>query len=146
MDKGAWQATVHGVTKSQTQLSSYHSLYFSRNPPAHLGIVLVFYCYITNFHGFTGLKYLIFLISVSIGQGSRYSSPGASLRASEGCNQGVCRHAFSSEALLGKDQFSSFLGWLSTANSLLMKNLWSVSSPVPNGEPPSSGRFLVFFF
>ena len=24
MDKGAWQATVHGVTKSQTQLSDFH--------------------------------------------------------------------------------------------------------------------------
>ena len=23
MDRGAWQATVHGVTKSQTQLSNY---------------------------------------------------------------------------------------------------------------------------
>ena len=23
MDRGAWQATVHGVTKSQTQLSTY---------------------------------------------------------------------------------------------------------------------------
>ena len=26
MDRGAWQATVHGVTKSWTQLSDYHSL------------------------------------------------------------------------------------------------------------------------
>ena len=26
MDGGAWQATVHSVTKSQTQLSDYHSL------------------------------------------------------------------------------------------------------------------------
>ena len=25
MDRGAWQATVHGVTKSQTQLSDFHS-------------------------------------------------------------------------------------------------------------------------
>jgi len=24
MDRGAWRATVHGVTKSQTQLSDYH--------------------------------------------------------------------------------------------------------------------------
>ena len=24
MDKGAWQAIVHGVAKSQTQLSDYH--------------------------------------------------------------------------------------------------------------------------
>ena len=44
MDKGACQATVHGgVTKSQTQLSDYHSLYFSLNPPVLLGIVLVFF-------------------------------------------------------------------------------------------------------
>ena len=26
MDRGAWQATVHGVSKSLTQLSDYHSL------------------------------------------------------------------------------------------------------------------------
>ena len=26
MDKGAWQATVHGVAKSQKPLSDYHSL------------------------------------------------------------------------------------------------------------------------
>ena len=26
MDREAWQATVHGVTKSQTQLSDFHSL------------------------------------------------------------------------------------------------------------------------
>ena len=26
MDRGAWQATVHRVTKSQTRLSDYHSL------------------------------------------------------------------------------------------------------------------------
>ena len=25
MDKGAWQATVHGVTKNQTQLSDEHT-------------------------------------------------------------------------------------------------------------------------
>ena len=25
MDRGAWQATVHGVTKSQTGLSDFHS-------------------------------------------------------------------------------------------------------------------------
>ena len=27
MDKGAWQATVHGVTKSRTQLSKLHFSY-----------------------------------------------------------------------------------------------------------------------
>ena len=26
MDIGAWQATVHGITKSWTQLGDYHSL------------------------------------------------------------------------------------------------------------------------
>ena len=26
MDKGAWQATIHGVPKSQTRPSDYHSL------------------------------------------------------------------------------------------------------------------------
>ena len=26
MDRGAWRVTVHGVTKSQTQLSNQHSL------------------------------------------------------------------------------------------------------------------------
>ena len=25
MDRGAWQATVHGVAKSQVRLSNYHS-------------------------------------------------------------------------------------------------------------------------
>ena len=25
MDRGAWQATVRGVTKSQTQLSDFHA-------------------------------------------------------------------------------------------------------------------------
>ena len=27
MDKGAWQATVHGVTKSRTRLGDFHSIY-----------------------------------------------------------------------------------------------------------------------
>ena len=26
MDRGAWQSTIHGATKSQTQLSDFHSL------------------------------------------------------------------------------------------------------------------------
>ena len=29
MDRGAWQATVHGVTKSQTQLSTYKHIHTS---------------------------------------------------------------------------------------------------------------------
>ena len=31
MDRGSWQATVHGVTKSQTQLSNYHFRYFFKD-------------------------------------------------------------------------------------------------------------------
>ena len=31
MDRGAWQATVHGVTKSKTQLSNYR--FFTTEPP-----------------------------------------------------------------------------------------------------------------
>ena len=27
MDRGAWQATVHGITKSWTRLSDIHSLF-----------------------------------------------------------------------------------------------------------------------
>ena len=30
MDRGAWRAAVHGVTKSQRRLSDFHSLYLSR--------------------------------------------------------------------------------------------------------------------
>ena len=38
MDRGAWWAIVHGVTKSQTQLSTYagpqgEPLYFTKQPP-----------------------------------------------------------------------------------------------------------------
>ena len=29
MDRGTWQATVHGVTKSQTRLSDFTSLHFT---------------------------------------------------------------------------------------------------------------------
>ena len=31
MDRGIWQATVHGVSKSQTQLSDLHSIQNSLN-------------------------------------------------------------------------------------------------------------------
>ena len=31
MDRGSWQATVHGVTKSQTRLSSWHSQWHFSN-------------------------------------------------------------------------------------------------------------------
>ena len=29
MDRGAWQATIHGITKSQTRLSNISFLFFS---------------------------------------------------------------------------------------------------------------------
>ena len=29
MDRGAWWATVHGITKSQTQLNDFTSLHFT---------------------------------------------------------------------------------------------------------------------
>ena len=38
MDRGAWQATAPGVTKSQTQLSNSHSL----TPPFHIDLILFF--------------------------------------------------------------------------------------------------------
>ena len=39
MDGGAWQATVHGVTKSQTQLSDFH-VHFQ-----YLGIITLSRCF-----------------------------------------------------------------------------------------------------
>ena len=49
MDKGAWQATVHGVTKSQTQLKrlsthAYICVYI------YTYIILIFYLYIYDFY------------------------------------------------------------------------------------------------
>ena len=35
MDRGSWQATVHGVAKSQTRLSDFHFTHFV-DLPAHL--------------------------------------------------------------------------------------------------------------
>ena len=41
MDRGAWQATVHGVTKHRTPLSDFHKLFillwFSNNKFEHVG-------------------------------------------------------------------------------------------------------------
>ena len=42
MDRGAWQATVHGVAMSQTQLSDFYTFCFQvaqmiKNPPASVG-------------------------------------------------------------------------------------------------------------
>ena len=45
MDRGAWQATVHGVAKSQTQLSEFTSLHFIHNTGVCVGIyVCVYMC------------------------------------------------------------------------------------------------------
>ena len=34
MDRGAWQATVHGITKSLTQLSNKHFVHLRQQTPA----------------------------------------------------------------------------------------------------------------
>ena len=39
MDKGAWQATVHGVAKSQTQLRDFTFFLVSFPSHAHEGIL-----------------------------------------------------------------------------------------------------------
>ena len=31
MDRGAWQTTVHGVAKSQTQMNNFHSNFFQQD-------------------------------------------------------------------------------------------------------------------
>ena len=36
MDRGAWQATVHGVTKSRTQLSDFHFQSLLQTSPCQL--------------------------------------------------------------------------------------------------------------
>ena len=52
MYRGAWQATVHEVTKTQTQLSDYYSLYLKLvtcHPKAQEGIYVylhIVYTYI----------------------------------------------------------------------------------------------------
>ena len=44
MDRGARQATVHGVTKSWTQLSDYHSLtHIVKNQECNHGAKLQFF-------------------------------------------------------------------------------------------------------
>ena len=45
MDRGAWQATVHGVAKSRTRLSEFTSLHFIHNTGVCVGIyVCVYMC------------------------------------------------------------------------------------------------------
>ena len=39
MDKGAWRATVHGVTKSQTHPSDYHSLTHSSLKSVYMSVL-----------------------------------------------------------------------------------------------------------
>ena len=50
MDRGAWQATDHGVAKSQTQLSYWYFHFFSQQCLLHsLLLRFKYYCY-TVFH------------------------------------------------------------------------------------------------
>ena len=55
MDKAAWQAIVHGVTKSQTQLREFHSLtqtsvkYKSVCKYIHCNITCIYIIYIIDF-------------------------------------------------------------------------------------------------
>ena len=42
MDRGAWQATVHGVTMSQTQLSDFHFQTFFQLICLDLSLLFVF--------------------------------------------------------------------------------------------------------
>ena len=41
MDRGDWQATVHGATKSWTQLSTYTSLYKVSNFPKPVNVTCI---------------------------------------------------------------------------------------------------------
>ena len=41
MDRGAWQATIHGVTQSQTLLKSLSLHAFDRNKPSLSSLILV---------------------------------------------------------------------------------------------------------
>ena len=51
MDRGAQQATVHGITKSWTQLSDYHSLtHIVKNQECSHGAKLHFFRLISFLH------------------------------------------------------------------------------------------------
>ena len=43
MDRGAWQATIHGIIKSQTRLSNISFLFFSFMVSLKLKVTLLFY-------------------------------------------------------------------------------------------------------
>ena len=45
MDGGAWQATVHGVTKSQIRLSNFTSLYFTSTLHTSRYLIFPFFSY-----------------------------------------------------------------------------------------------------
>ena len=40
MDKVAWEATVHGVTKSQTQLSNFTFTILTRGVVLYIGVII----------------------------------------------------------------------------------------------------------
>ena len=43
MNRGAWQATVHGVTKSQTRLNNFSlTLHVQHMVTAHASLVLIY--------------------------------------------------------------------------------------------------------
>ena len=46
---------------------------------------IVIYCSVSNYHRHSGLKQHIFIISVSVGQETRYSLAGSSARLQSGC-------------------------------------------------------------
>ena len=51
MDRGAQQATVHGITKSRKQLSDYHSLtHIVKNQGCSHGAKLHFFRFISFLH------------------------------------------------------------------------------------------------
>ena len=39
MDKGAWQATIHGVAKSQTRLNDFHFSWKNKNIVKNISII-----------------------------------------------------------------------------------------------------------
>ena len=48
IDRGAWQSTVHGVTKSRTQLSDFHFTSLSSSSTATQGILHVLFTLVRN--------------------------------------------------------------------------------------------------
>ena len=48
IDRGAWQSTVHGVTKSRTQLSDFHFTSLSSSSTVTQGILHVLFTLVRN--------------------------------------------------------------------------------------------------